>query len=165
MKLNSYYLLLIALCGMMTLQSCDNDDNPLAVTATTRTAFENRYPDATHAEWELKAGYHVAEFWENGKEKEAWFTPSGDWCMTETDFGVALSQLPSEVQATFGNSVYGNWHIEDIDFYERPDKTFYLIEVEAKGEKDHKLFYSPQGVLLKEAVDKNNDEVRPDTVI
>ena len=50
---------------------------------------------------------------------------------------------------------------DDIDKYECPDKTFYLIEVKKAGQRDRKLFYSQDGLLLKDVEDKENDDVLP----
>ena len=44
---------------------------------------------------------------------------------------------------------------------ERPDRTFYLIEVEKAGQQDRNLFYAEDGTLLKDEADTRNDEVLP----
>jgi len=164
MKLKLYWLFL-ALCSVITLQSCSDDDDPTNVSETIQNAFKAKYPSATNEKWEIKSGYYVAEFWENGKETDAWFTSNGEWKMTETDLGRDLNLLPNEVKTAFDNSEYKTWRIEDIDKYERQDKTFYLIEVETEGKKDHKLFYSTDGTLLKSVDDAENDDILPNTPI
>ena len=63
----------------------------------------------------------------------------------------------------FRSGKYANWRVDDIDKYERYDRTFYLIEIETKGEKDRDLYYDESGVLLKDEVDKENNDVTPDT--
>lgn len=163
------YLLFIALCGVVTLQSCSDDDDPATVSEAIQKAFKAKYPSANNEKWEIKSGYYVAEFWENGKEVDAWFTSNAEWSMTETDLGTNLTLLPNAVQTAFNNSDYNNsttiWRVEDIDFYERPDKTFYLIEIESVGQKDRKLFYNPDGTLLKDVEDTENDDILPNTSI
>jgi hypothetical protein len=84
--------------------------------------------------------------------------------MTESDLGVNLSVLPQAVQDAFKSSQYANWHVDDIDKYERPNDVFYLIEIETKGESDRDLFFAPDGSLLKDDVDKENNEVTPSIV-
>lgn len=159
------YLLLFALCSMVTLQSCSDDDDPISVSDAIQNAFKAKFPSATNEKWEQKSGYYVAEFRENGKEIDAWFTANAEWSMTETDLGTNLTLLPDAVQTTFNNSEYKTWRVEDIDFYERPDKSFYLIEVETTGQKGRKLFYNPDGTLIKDVEDKENDDILPNTSI
>jgi hypothetical protein len=55
------------------------------------------------------------------------------------------------------------WIVDDLDKYERPDMTFYLIEIEFSGKKDRNLYYAVDGTLLKDEEDKGRDEVYPDT--
>lgn len=153
---------------LVTLQSCSDDDDPINVSEAIQKAFELKYPSAANEKWELKSGYYVAEFWENGKETDVWFTSNAEWSMTETDLGKNLSSLPNEVKTAFENSEYSNssWRVEDIDQYERPNQTtFYLIEVETAGKKDHKLFYGTDGTLLKSVDDEENDDILPTTSI
>ena len=59
------------------------------------------------------------------------------------------------------NGAYADWRVDDIDKYERPGDTFYLIEIEKGGQQDRDLFYAEDGTLLKDAVDTNNDKILP----
>ena len=80
-----FYSILMAVACIIGLQSCDNDDDNLRVSPELQKAFLEKYPAATRVEWETKAGYYVADFYDNASEASAWFTPAGVWCMTETD--------------------------------------------------------------------------------
>ncbi len=161
------HLLLLALCAFVFLPSCDNDDDniPSAITETTRSAFKAKYPNVSNEHWEVKRNYHVAEFYENGREVDVWFSTDGVWQMTETDLGKNASLLPAAVQSALTSSTYGTWTIDDIDFYERLNDSFYLVEVETKGQRDHDLFFAPDGSLLKAVEDIDNDDVLPSTVL
>ena len=83
--------------------------------------------------------------------------------MTELDFGVNLQLLPEAVRNVFQNGQYASWRVDDIDKYERTDRTFYLIEIETKGQQDRDLFFGEDGTLLKDEVDRDNNDVTPDT--
>ena len=51
MKTN-WYFLLIAILGMVVLQSCeDDDDNGLKVSEELQKALRERYPEAKNVEW------------------------------------------------------------------------------------------------------------------
>ncbi len=163
MKTN-WYFLLIAIFGMVVLQSCeDDDDNGLKVSEELQKALRERYPEAKNVEWETKAGYYVAECWNNGAETDVWFSTDASWKMTETDLGIDVNRLPAPVKETFLAGQYATWGVDDIDKYEREDLTFYLVEVEKKGQKDMDLYYTEDGTVLKEVEDRPNDDVLPTT--
>lgn len=150
------------LCSVVILSACsDDDDNLSNVPASVQTALEAKYPAVSNVEWEKKSGYYVAEFRNNGVETEVWFDSSAVWCMTETDLRTNLTELPGLVQTAFQTGQYADWTVDDIDKYERPDRIFYLIEVEKAGQQDRDLFYAEDGTLLKDEVDTTNDEVLP----
>ena len=161
-----YYGLFLALFGAMVLTSCDKDDDLRVndVPNVVLDSFEAKFPNASRAEWEKKGGYIVADFWQDGMETDVWYNPNGEWLMTEYDLGINLSALPQAVQDAFQSSRYAAWQVDDIDKYERPGDVFYLIEVEIKGQQDRDLFFAPDGTLLKDEVDKENNEVTPSVV-
>lgn len=151
----------IALFTLFIGASCSDDDHPANISDAVKDTFMNDYPHAGRVEWSVKAGYYVADFYEDGVEKDVWYTKNAQWCMTETDLGRSLNLLPADVQNAFQNSGYDSWNVDNIDKYECPDKTFYLLEIETKGKRDRKLFYSDGGKLLRDVEDKENDDVLP----
>ena len=161
-----FYGLFLALFGTVVLTSCDKEDDIRIsdVPSAVMNSFDANFPNASRAEWEKKSGCNVADFWQDGMDMSAWYNPNGEWLMTESDLGVNLSVLPQAVQDAFKSSQYANWHVDDIDKYERPNDVFYLIEIETKGERDRDLFFAPDGSLLKDDVDKENNEVTPSIV-
>jgi hypothetical protein len=161
MKKNIFIFLSLFIA--ISLTSCEKDDDirlsqvPDGVMAT----FQSLYPQAEYVEWEKKKDYYVADFFLGGTDLQVWINKSGAWSMTESD--VRLANLPEAVQNAFKSSQYADWHIEDLDEYERTDRTFYLIEIEKKGQRDRKLFYAEDGKLLKDEHDRENDDVTPTT--
>lgn len=157
-------VIFLSLFIAISLTSCEKDDDirtsqvPDGVMAT----FQAMYPQAEYVEWEKKKnGYYVADFFAAGSDLKVWINKNGAWSMTESD--ISLADLPEAVQNAFKSSQYADWHIEDLDKYERTDRTFYLIEIEKKGKRDRKLFYAEDGKLLKDEQDKENDDVTPTT--
>ena len=63
-----FYSILMAVACIIGLQSCDNDDDNLRVSPELQKAFLEKYPAATRVEWETKAGYYVADFYDNASE-------------------------------------------------------------------------------------------------
>ncbi len=149
------YLLMIALSAW-SLQSCDSDDDEsISVPIELQNAFSSKYPNAGNVKWETKSGYYVADF-HNGYETSAWFMPDGSWCMTETD--IPYTKLPEAVKNSFEKSEYKDWKKDDIDMLERQGMgTMYVIEVE-RQDQEIDLYYSEDGVLIKSAVDTDDDQ-------
>lgn len=162
-----FYYLCMGLAGMLFLNSCDDDDDDIRLSDVPQavvSAFEAKYPNvSTNIEWEKNRGYYVADFWYENSIKDAWFDSKGTWRMTETDLGTNMSALPEAVQTAFTNSQYNTWRVDDIDKYERPADTFYLLEIETKGKSDRNLYFAPDGTVLKDAIDRDGDDVTPDT--
>lgn len=157
-----------ALLGVVTFTGCDNDDDDIRVSDVPNAVmntFEAKFPNVSRAEWENKLGYYVADFWQEGLETHVWIDSKAEWKMTELDFGVNLQLLPEAVRNAFQGGQYGNWRVDDIDKYERADRTFYLIEVETGGQQDRDLFFGEDGTLLKDEVDRENNDVTPDTAL
>lgn len=162
-----FYGWFLVLLSAMVMTSCEKDDDirvsdvPVAVLNT----LETKYPNVSRAEWESKRGYYVAEFWQEGMDTHVWIDSKAAWRMTELDFGVNIQLLPEAVRNAFQSGQYADWRVDDIDKYERPNDVFYLIEVETKGQSDRNLYFSENGTLLKDEVDRENDEVTPDTTL
>lgn len=161
-----FYGLFLALLGAVVWTGCSDDDDDIRVSdvpSAVISAFEAKFPNVSRAEWENKQGYYVADFWQEGIETHVWIDAKAEWKMTELDFGTNLQLLPDAVQSAFLNGQYANWQVDDIDKYERTDRTFYLIEIETKGQPDRDLFFAEDGSLLKDEVDKENNDVTPTT--
>lgn len=168
MKKNFYWILGVV-CSLAVFTGCsDDDDDDVLVSDVPQAVMDglqSKFPNVTYAEWENKLGYYVAEFWQEGIQTDVWISEQGEWCMTELDLGTNLSLLPEAVQAAFKSGSYATWRVDDLDKYERPDRTFFLIEVETQGEADRDLFYAPDGTLIKDEVDRENNDVTPTTKI
>lgn len=148
-------VLTLALCGIFTFTSCDNDDNNYQPDQTITKAFDEKYPNAGKVEWETKGGYEVADFHVSGNETEAWFDNKGNWVMTKTEINFGL--LPEAVRTSLKASEYKDWKSTDFDKLERSNAaTVYVIEVE-QGEQEFDLYYTEDGILLKAIPDDDND--------
>lgn len=153
MKLNVYFIFW-ALLGSMSLQSCDDDDS-IPVSPELQRALAAKHPGATRIEWEAKGGYYVADFYENKHEISAWFTPSGEWHMTETD--IPFNALPEAVKSAFQRD-YAGWRVDDVDRLERLGvETVYVIEAENKPQ-ELDLYYSEEGILIKSQIDTDDNQ-------
>lgn len=134
---------------------CDDDYNAPSATVND---FDNRYPTATHVEWEKKKGRAVAEFELAGEDCEAWYTLGGEWIMTR--FDIRYSELPEAVRSSFEQGYGTQTPIDDVERLERNNAdTIYYIEatVVVNGYlTDIYLDYLGDGTLLRSSADIEN---------
>ncbi len=149
--------------GAFVTTSCDDDDDDLKtsqVPEAVLTTFNQDYSSATRVTWETEGTYYVADFYQDGNEHDAWYSPTGTWVMTEVDHGVNLSGLPEAVQNGYAATIYAQegWIIDDIDEIQRPGyETIYKIEVEKNGQPDHDLYFDLNGTLYRDVQDQDDD--------
>ncbi|MCD7817366.1 MAG: PepSY-like domain-containing protein [Bacteroides sp.] len=148
MKLKMFFAMLTLGVSAWMLQSCDDDDDLSVVPVELTDSLSKKYPQATRVEWENDRGYYIADFYENGWERTAWFTPEGIWQLTETE--IRFTDLPDAVQTAFRASTYATWEMEDVDMVERLEmEVVYVIEVEQYSQEMY-LYYAADGVLVRE---------------
>lgn len=177
MKLKLFTLLL-AVAGLTTFTSCsdDDDDNKVPVSGVTTEvmqSFKAKYPNVDvnkDVKWETKGQYTVAEFTQAAGqiELDAWFnTKTGEWAMTEQDFGEDLFLVPAELNAKYYQTEYSTWNIDDMKLYNYPDSTKdrYVFEVNKTGQQDMLLYFTANTYELVKAVVDNDPVVTPDTAL
>ena len=153
--------MMVCALGVFSMTSCsDDDDSNVNVPENVTRAFNDKYAGVGRVEWDReRGGYLVAEFNKDGKEYDAWFTETGEWVMTEVDHGRRMENLPEAVQTGYEATTYSaeNWTIDDIDEIQRPAyETFYIIEVEKKGQPDYDLYFDANGTLFREVQGEGN---------
>lgn len=154
-----------ALAGV-AVSACGDDNDGMNPMDGYIEALDAMYPGASRvAEWERESGYVVAEFRDaGGFDVDVWYMPSEPvWVMTVTE-GATVDDLPEAVSTALTTGDYASWSVDDIDYYERPDMQFYVIDVEARGQKDVSLYYYPDGELIK-AVAEDDHDILPNTKI
>lgn len=144
--------------------ACNDDDKAITVPDSFRNALTAQFPQAQDIEWKDKAGYRVADFRIGNIDTEAWYTAKAEHVMTVRELGRNKSALPVAVAGAVSSSEYSSWHIDDIEYYERTDDSFYIIDVEKTGLTDTELYYKPDGILIK-AVPDTDAEILPTTPI
>lgn len=154
--MKKFTVLVMGLVSLGAMAGCEDDDRKsVRVPAAVQGAFGKMFPAASHVEWEDRGGYVVADFRSAGTVMQAWFDAAGKWHMTEED--ISYAELPQAVRTAYEAGDYAAWHVDDVDKLQRNgQETVYVIEVEhAKQEFD--LYYSEDGVLLREAADTDGN--------
>lgn len=151
-------------CGAFVFTSCNDQTEGTGTTAVPQSIqeqFYQKFPDAKSVQWSSQDGYSIASFYmaaDSVQNKcQAWFSLH-DCCWDMTEYEIDYTLLPDSVRQTFEASEYAAspWQIDrEIDVLERAGiETLYVISVtnaETLAEMD--LYYSADGILLKEVLD------------
>ena len=137
------------ICGTIALSSCDKQNNYGYIDNAVYEAFNREFPGAKDVSWKINGNYAIASFdWNssragNDTDYTAWFEKTtAEFKMYEYDMN--FSSLPQAVSAAFNESDYSKlpWrHDDEVD----------VIKKEAD------LYYSEDGVLVKEVLDANQN--------
>lgn len=152
-------------CGIFGFSSCSDDNSGNGGTVTVPKHIEEqfymKYPNAKSVQWTSKDGYSVASFYTSNDSVQnkcsAWFSlADGFWDMTE--YEIPYSYLPDSVRTAFESSEYAAspWVTDrEVEVLERSGiETLYVISVENRTSSvEMELFYSSDGILLKEVLD------------
>ncbi len=164
MKTKFSIMAIICLIFAGVMSSCSDDDNKnkQMTTPEAQKAFDLQYPNAKNTKWEMKNGYYVAEFNDDGYISiDAWYNAAGEWFLSE--FDMDYNALPTAVKTTFSNTPYGTWKVDDVDLIHRPSfMNLYIIEAdEPNTENDVEVYISEDGVLIKTVLDSENSPAEP----
>lgn len=115
--------------------------------ATDIKAFINQqYPGATVMEIETENGRIEVDIIHNNIGKEVVFDTANKWIHTSWD--IRTYDLPEVVKGVVAkHEVYSAYVIDDADFFETAQGTYYLLELE-KGSSEIKIKVDPNGNIL-----------------
>lgn len=140
----------------ISMSACAQKIKEIEVPQPVKTAFTTKFPQATAVKWELEDGKeYEAEFKENGKERSATFSLTGQWMETETE--IKTAELPAAVTQAIATSFAGS-KVEEAETVETPDRgTFYEVELE-KGEQPLEVQFAADGTVLKQDVEEEDKD-------
>jgi hypothetical protein len=147
---NLFYLFLCFISiTLVNAQDLDIDakDVPKAVMEN----FKKMFPKATVEEWDKFDTFYEVVFQLEGVEKEALYTPTGEWMITEHI--VKFSQLPKAIQDAFAASEFKDWKVRSCAEVDMKDvQQAYGIDV-TKGKEEYALYFDATGKLVKKTED------------
>ena len=142
--------ILLATCGL-----AQNNQTPSAVTSS----FNAKFPNAQKVKWDKEnAEEWEAEFKLNGSEYSANFKADGSWL--ETEHKIKKSSIPGPVKAAVDKEFPG-FKIDEAEFIETPEGTFYEFEIE-KGKQEKEVLFDSNGKLLKSHDEEESDDEEKD---
>lgn len=142
---------------LLMLQACEgSDDSTNRISLQAQQALTDKYPQATNVVWHHKNRYAVADFDLSQHQLKAWFDETGQWYMTQTE--IRFTELPELVKEAFQAGQFAQWKVDDVDKIERHQtEVIYVIEVE-NSTQEIDLYFSPDGILVKQIVDTDSNE-------
>ena len=146
MKKNFFAYAAIIFAAQFIFIACDNDTDlvPNEVPESVMKAFNSMFT-VSQVQWEKEGNQYKAEFWQNGKEVEAWFQKDGTWSRTEHDMNP--TELPEPV-SNYVSSNYPDYVIDDADYVETPASTYYELELEKNGKRDRIIRLTADGLAM-----------------
>lgn len=90
--------------------------------------IESMYPGARIVDVDIEHGMTEVEIIDGNVCRELLFNASGEWVYTRTE--LRLSDVPAAVMEAFRASEYSGYRIDDVDFYQTPEKEFYRFDLE-----------------------------------
>ncbi|HIZ88222.1 MAG TPA: PepSY-like domain-containing protein [Candidatus Coprenecus pullistercoris] len=94
--------------------------------------IESSYPGARIVEVDIEHGMTEVEIIDGRVCRELLFDSSGSWLYTKTE--VRVSDVPSEIRTALEASEYGDYRIDDVDYYQTPQEEFYRFELENRDD-------------------------------
>ena len=129
--------------ALSLLVACDNDGYyGSQINSTIAEFIQKEYSGAPirSAEYDDN-GYYEVEIKHDSYIKDVYFDKDDNWAYTTWD--LKASNLPAAVKDAISER-YPGYRIDDVDFVERIDKSYYKVELE-KGELEQTIYISKDG--------------------
>lgn len=134
--------------GTLIKVVADNDNNdlfPVEMPKTINDIITEMYPGATILDFDTEFNGYEVDIRHNNIYKDVYFDTKNAWVRTEWD--IRVSDVPTIVIAAFNASDYKDYRIEDAEQIERPDGTFYKLELEQR-DNEFDMIISAQGEII-----------------
>lgn len=130
---------------IISLAACSQDIPSSEVPSVVLNAVQSKHP-GVDVEWEKKKDVYEAEFKIGGVEYSLYIDANGKLLRKEQE--IKNEELPAPVQSAI-KTQHKDFVIDDAKRVEKDGQVYYKVELEAKGKKDIKLFFLPDGKTIK----------------
>lgn len=104
-----------------------------------------KYPNAHIIEIDRENGMTEVEILDEKVCRDVYFNNSGDWLYTKTE--ISPYAVPESVKSALAASAYASYRIDDVDFYETAEKSYYRYDLDSR-DGDVKVDISADGTSL-----------------
>lgn len=132
------YKLYFTETGMLVKIIPDTDDDnhlryiPKQLSPAISNFIVRNYPNAKVIDIDKENRKIEVDILDGAVKRKIVFTPLEEWQYTKTE--VRISEIPEAVMQAFEKSKYSGYKVDDIDFYDTPDKDYYIFELENEPE-------------------------------
>lgn len=137
------FLLLSAGCA--SAQDMPQQNVPAVVV----NAFQQKFPQQSTVEWELKRGLYEAEFEIKNLDHNVYLDSTGKIVRYKQEINV--TDLPAAIKTSIEKNFKG-YKIEDVKKIEEGSTLTYKVELE-KGEEERKVTFSADGKVIENKID------------
>jgi len=145
MKKLSVILLLMSTGCVSFAQDIAQQNVPSVVV----NAFQQKFPDQTAVEWELKKGLYEAEFEVKTLDHSVYIDSTGKIVKHKQE--IPVNELPAAVTASIQKNFSG-YKIDDAKKIEAGSKVTYKVDVE-KGTEERKITFGADGKIEENKLD------------
>ena len=142
------FVALLLTCSVVLFASCGQTKD-WHLSEQCMKSLNDRYPNSRILDVDYDDGMIEVEIKHDKKDKEVLFTNSCEWISTSWD--VAKRNVPDVVMQALQQK-YPNGRIDDIDFFEMPQGSYYRFEIELSGDRDEYVYITPEGVITEVSV-------------
>ena len=122
--------------------SCFAQDIPAKeVPSVVVNIFEQKFPKATHVDWERKAEMYKVEFEVKRQDHSLWINEAGSVVKHKQD--IHQADLPASVKAAISKD-YKGYSIDEVEKLESGSETVFKVELKKRSE-DIDLFFDQHG--------------------
>ena len=139
------FIALLMTCSVALFASCGQTKDWHLSEQCMKT-LNDRYANARILEVDYDDGMVEVEIRHDKKKKEVLFTRTCEWVSTSWD--VAQRNVPAVVLKALQQK-YPNGRIDDIDFIEMPQGSYYRFDIELRGDHEEYVYITPQGVITE----------------
>ncbi len=129
------------------LTSCNLLENDASVPEAVKQQFSKIYPTIKTAEWDQEGDLFEAEFKISGRERTALF--SADGTLNRFSEEIEEQHLPQAILEKL-QANYNNLNVSEVLRVQQQNKTYYLVELDRKQEKDILLRFDKNGQLMEQ---------------
>ncbi len=143
-------LILTVICVLGSLAAMQAQDiHPSSVPSVVLNAFQQKYPKALGAEWEMEGDLYNVEFNILFQDHDAWFDNTGKLVKLVVD--INQNDLPAAVKVALKQQ-FGGYKVDDIDRIDFNGTVTYKIDLE-KGPEDRVVVFDAKGNVLENRLD------------
>lgn len=148
MKNKNLVLGAFVVLGVTTVSAQDMNQND--VPTDLKTTFEQNYPNATDAEWEMEGDSYKVEFEIDREDQEIWYAADGKTAKMERE--ITEKDLPQTIKSAIADR-YAGYKVDSVEMTEVDNSATYEVELEKGWDEEKQVIFDADGKVVSERND------------